>query len=512
MIPEWPWWIWLEAAALSAAALPVLRVSERLRTVFPRVAAIFTLTMVAWLMILIGLAHWWPTGLSVLMVLVIVVGAAAAWYSRPAFGRTRGLPPGSLSVPVSISAIADRDFYRRQAERYGPVFKMAQFHQPVVCVVGLERGHRLIREHDEALGPSPQPVTDEIPRGFLRYMDHEAHAIYGPLFRQALSAQVVADSLPVMRSAVRRELARPSDAQALALDPTPILERITDAAFLRAFFGVEPVSSVYDAMVRAYEPLSRLRLSEALTQEARGSLVELRRLVSTCAGHSSHASRSAMTELRRLAARMPDDTCIDNLIFMWKVSAPNAVGLLRWLVAVLGENPDWCARLQAELRRDHSDGQLLDRVISETLRLSQSEYPLSPGSSRHLVRWIPCAEELAGPYLRVGESSGFPDIRGSRSVQSGSVSATGLLTQHVLAIRQWQARLQRRSAQHGDRPRLLRRVESGLELVCHRTRHHRARLPSLEPLATRAHPAPRPPRSRRWLTRSCPTQLRATWR
>jgi cytochrome P450 len=127
-------------------------------------------------------------------------------------------------------------------------------------------------------------------------------------------------------------------------------------------------------MIRAYGPLARLGLSKALTPEARASLVELRQLVSSCARHSSQVPRSAVTELRRLAPTMPDDTCIDNLIFMWKVSAPNAVGLLRWLVAILGENPEWCARLQAELRSDGGEGQLLDRVISETLRLSQSEY------------------------------------------------------------------------------------------------------------------------------------------
>jgi cytochrome P450 len=372
MMPEWSWWTWLEVAVLSTATFPVLRTGGRLRTLFPRIAAILALTAIAWLAVVIGLARWWPTGLPVLIVLALIGGSAGVWYARPAFGRTRSLPPGSLSVPASISAIADRDFYRRQAARYGPVFKMAQFHQPVVCVVGLERGHRLVREHDEVLGPSPQHVTDDIPRGFLRYMDREAHEIYGSLFRQALSALVVADALPVMRAAVRRELLQPPGAPARPIDPTPILERITDAAFLRTFFGVEPGSSVFDAMMRAYEPLGKLRLSEALTPQAWASLVELRRLVSTCAHDAT--SRSAITELHRLDPRMPDDTCIDNLIFMWKVSASNAVGLLRWLVALLGENPEWCARLQAGLRRDGSEEQLLDRIISETLRLSQSEY------------------------------------------------------------------------------------------------------------------------------------------
>jgi cytochrome P450 len=372
--PQWSWATWLEVAALAAVALPTLRVSQQLRTLFPRVAALLAFIAVVWLTFVVSLARWWPTGLPVLVVLSLIVGAAAVWYARPAFGQGRGLPPGSLSLFASMAALADRDFYRGQAARRGPVFKMAQFHQPVVCVVGLERGHRLIRDHGEALGPSPQRVTGEVPQGFLRYMDHEAHAIYSPLLRQALSTQVVADALPAMRAAARHELAQPRGWRTGALDPTSILERITDASFLRVFFGVEPHSSNFDAMIHAYRPLATLRLSDALTSPARAGLVELRRLVSACSRDSSQASRSAMTELRRLAPQMPDDTCVDNLIFMWKVSASNAVGLLRWLVALLGENPEWCARLQADLRRDSGEGDLLDRVVSETLRLSQSEY------------------------------------------------------------------------------------------------------------------------------------------
>ena len=380
----WSWRQWIEVAALAmAVGVPAVRLlaQDGLRRIFPRVAVAAGLAVFAWLAFVFGLARWWPTALDAVFVAALVMVPAAVWYARSSYGRSRGLPPGSLSVVASVGAIVDRDFYRRQATRHGPVFKMLQFHQPVVCIVGLERGHRLIREHEDALGPSLQRVTEEIPGGFLRYMGRETHAVYGSLFRQALSAAVVADADPAIRAAVRRELGGACDPPRRRIDPTQVLERITDAAFLRTLFGLEPGTPAFDEFVGACQPLARRRLSQPLNAAARASLAELRRLAlsrlsvdPTCDG--GRPTRSAITELRRLDARMPDATALDNLIFIWKISASNAVGLLRWLLARLGENPGWCARLKAEFAADAgpSSSQLVDRVISETLRLSQSEY------------------------------------------------------------------------------------------------------------------------------------------
>src|SRR5262249_49413756 len=110
-------------------------------------------------------------------VTVCVAGAwaLAAWRAHPAYGRRRGLPPGGLALVPSRRASVEPDFYAREARRQGVVFKMAQFHRPVACVLGLERGRSVLREHAPALVPPPLPLSSAIPRGFLRYMEPADH-------------------------------------------------------------------------------------------------------------------------------------------------------------------------------------------------------------------------------------------------------------------------------------------------------------------------------------------------
>jgi cytochrome P450 len=369
------WLLPLEiATALLVPLVPAWRVAghPEMRRQFPRVAVAVGAAFAAWIVLVLAVALWMPTALHVIAAGAVIAALADLWITRPGFGRGRQLPPGSLSIPESLIAIADRDFYRAQAAQHGPVFKMLQFHQPTVCVMGLERGHRLIQAHEDALGPSLQRVTAEVPGGFLRYMDRETHAVYGPLFRMALSAAVVADASPAIHEAAAQEIAGAAAGDGRGVDPTPILERVTDAAFLRVLFGIEPGSPRYEEILRAYGPLGRLPLSSPMTPASRESLAAVRRLVTM--EPRFPAGRSALTELQRLDPSMPDATCLDNLVFIWKVSASNAVGLLRWVLAHLGENPEWASRLVTSSRTGDGQRDLTDRIIQETLRISQSEY------------------------------------------------------------------------------------------------------------------------------------------
>ncbi len=56
-------------------------------------------------------------------VIAVMLMVALWWRARPGFGRDRGLPPGSLSL-APVGPWVDDMFYRKQAARYGPVFKM----------------------------------------------------------------------------------------------------------------------------------------------------------------------------------------------------------------------------------------------------------------------------------------------------------------------------------------------------------------------------------------------------
>jgi hypothetical protein len=170
----------LEAAVVAIAAVQIARIA--LKPPFRRdMAAIPALAIagVALALAMTALGLWlmrrWPVILD-LTAFISVIGLAAAWWrARPAYGRRRGWPSGSLGVGASLDAIDDRDFYSDQARIHGPVFKMSQFGRPVVCVVGLERGRDLLKLNTAALAGASLPYDRFVPRGTLRYMAGEDH-------------------------------------------------------------------------------------------------------------------------------------------------------------------------------------------------------------------------------------------------------------------------------------------------------------------------------------------------
>ncbi len=79
-------------------------------------------------------------------------------------------PPGSLGI-FPNNWTNDR-FYLNLASKHGPIFKTSNFLHPTVCMVGLERGLALLREHEGSLATPPLPFSKYVPGGLLRYMRH----------------------------------------------------------------------------------------------------------------------------------------------------------------------------------------------------------------------------------------------------------------------------------------------------------------------------------------------------
>ena len=212
-----------------------------------------------------------PVALHAAVATATLVAAAAWWRARPSYGRSRRLPPGSLAVTRSIEAMVDREFYAREARRHGPIFEI-QFHQPVACVVGLERGHELMRRHRESLAPTPLPWNRELRGGFLRYMDDATHEVYGPIFRIVLAGHAVAAAEPATRRAARREIAALAaacaDSPVAGVPPGPALDRIVLVAFAHVLFGIEEESPDL-AGSRCGTSISGLRSSRPRSRRAR---------------------------------------------------------------------------------------------------------------------------------------------------------------------------------------------------------------------------------------------------
>ena len=76
-----------------------------------------------------------------MLLVVAAVGAfAVAWHRWRSSSwqlRRRGLPPGEPGIPLFTGWLKD-GFYRRQWERYGPIYTTKIVYPPTVAVGGIE--------------------------------------------------------------------------------------------------------------------------------------------------------------------------------------------------------------------------------------------------------------------------------------------------------------------------------------------------------------------------------------
>lgn len=334
--------------------------SGEFRRLFPRIHLALAVLAGGCLGLWTAVAWLWPEGLHFLTLILLAV-----WGGRLALDRRgTGLPPGDRSLARSIEALFQRDFYCQSAGLWGPIFKMSQFHRSVICLVGLERAQRLLQQHGASLAPCPLPFHYDLCAGFLRYMEPSKYGFYGPLFRKALSRQVMSSCSQDVRTAVQSHLTQLRRSQ-VALGEA--LENLTLQAFLRCLFGLRPEQPEYARFSGLYREFARQSYGQRPTQATRQLLSQLCQTLDDL--DPDRFPPCALAELRQLNPAMPDRACLENLIYVTRMSTTNVTGLLEWMLVLLAENPHWWERLkQAE------DPDLAERIVLETLRLHQSEY------------------------------------------------------------------------------------------------------------------------------------------
>jgi cytochrome P450 len=352
------------------------------RRVFGRWAAAVVVVAVAWAVAVAVVAITAPVVMLPAAVLAVGLWMAATWRARRLQSGRHGRPPGSRSVTGSVRALAHRDAYQADERRYGPVFTASQFGRSVVCVVGIQRGQQLLRSHRDHLGPSPLPFTDQLIGGFLRYMDDDAHDVYGPAFRQAMSRQVTDAAMPVTQRSILHEL---SSVGFAPTHPGSAMGRIARDTLLMALFGVDSTTSQGADFTAAHRRFARRTLlgGHRRTTDALG---DLRRLVDAQrqrlqTGEVSPAC--ALGEFIHAPNDLPDAVVIDNLLFMLRIGTQNLQGLLVWQMQLLAGNPSLRQRLGSVASgtpvasgAQGGPGSALptDAFVLESLRMAQSEY------------------------------------------------------------------------------------------------------------------------------------------
>lgn len=382
----------VEVLLLAVLIWPLARVGfsapfRRKLRVFPRIRA-GLLALLASYAGIVALAALSASGVLRTMVAVAILAfALERWRARPAFGRRRGLPPGSL-VLAPMAPWRDHRFYLDHAARYGPVFKMSNYVQPMICVVGLSRARDLLRQHDHSLRVAPLPFSRFIPGGFLRYMAPEPHRMYRNVLREAFSGDVVSMSEPFMARATRTELSRLARAsEPRGAGPQPHLLRLVQTIFLRVFFGLPEEAPAATRMRELYGMIDYRAAYRSRPATVRRVLAEMADVLTAqirmCGKPTSDGPSDSF--LRRLVAadrmRASDPTVVGNLIYISQSTASDVSELLTWLLKMLSDHPQWHRRLRDDLDGPGSRSadpeatpDLADRIVSETLRLEQSEY------------------------------------------------------------------------------------------------------------------------------------------
>ncbi len=341
-----------------------------------------------------------PTGMAVatlvfirvpltlhLAAIAAVTGSAFLWWrSRPDFGRARGLPPGSLGIGASLDAIDNKAFYQEQAALHGPIFKMSQFGRPVLCIIGLSRGRKLLMDHAEALAGASLPYSRFVAKGVLRYMPREHHQEEGPLFRRAFSETVLDAQEVQVRTSCQRHLEALLTVSASGesgADIRPFLVRWTTDALASAFFGIAPGDPRLDDIDRAQRAMQLDRSGGAAWRAAmEGALVSASSVLREIGELHIH-NGDARSVLGALVNRAPDslndEGRLRNLFFMFRLGTGDLAAALAWVAYHLSIHPELQEKVRATGRtvgppRGMHPGDLATRVVLETLRLEQSEF------------------------------------------------------------------------------------------------------------------------------------------
>ncbi len=344
------------------------------------------------------------TGPGVLLALILSAGAVAViWFSlrspllrygvisatalglllvhlrsRPYHGVKRGLPPGSLGFGVSLDAITDRRFYRKQAERFGPVFKMSQFGRPVACIVGFDRARRVLVDQSAHLSAATLPYNRLIPKGSLRYMARADHRDVAPVFRAAFAGIDFAVCEEEIRAAFRNRLHHLSQCSLsrpnVGVYAREDFNRLLLLALARVLFGLETNRDEIDRIAEQVPklelgcgggPLWRKRVESGI--EGIGSVLKTRLV----AGDPPAAGSALAVFLASEPTFFEDPILLKNFVLIFRIALGDLTGLFDWIFKLLSDDREWVYRMRSP---DAESTDLARRIVMETLRMEQSEY------------------------------------------------------------------------------------------------------------------------------------------
>lgn len=357
-----------------------------LRTrMFPRAFFVITFANLAYALLVILLAWYLPELLVWIMLFVSpLVFYVFFWRARPGFGAARKLPPGSLR-PAPPGPWRDYLFYLRQAERHGPVFKMYNFVQPMICIEGIRRSNTFLKDHEASTATPPMPFNRFVPKGFMRYMAPAVHLDYRNRMKGIFSDRRLLEQNATKLQEILSHHLLAMAGESAPVNPASELENMTFAALALLFFGVSPDDQEFARLRQLYRDIDYRRSLFAGKAKTEQRLGELERLIfdrtDRRACYLSHFLDLVEDGLSAgvRPARSTDKTLQRNFIYLLQTSYIDVADLLLWILKLLSDNPGWLESVRSKLLSPQPSGReqagdLAHRIVLETLRLEQSEY------------------------------------------------------------------------------------------------------------------------------------------
>ena len=233
----------------------------------------------------------------------------------------------------------------------------------MVCIADMDLGRDLLKHFDGALSVPPLPFQRFVPGGFIRYMGPGPHRARSASLRAAFAPEVVAAAEANLATLIKTRLAglsrRPSER------PRDRIAPLVTEAFAHLFFGFPPGSELTTRLTADLRKLDYRRALWNTPGMVRRAVASAQQTVLSCppAGFLG-AAVAAGADISR------DPGLLVNLLYVLNTASGDVAGLLSWILKRLADNPEWLARLRTAPDPDA----LAERVVRETLRISQSEY------------------------------------------------------------------------------------------------------------------------------------------
>ena len=303
------------------------------------------------------------------------LGGATRVGERRRRGSRRGWPPGHLTNLPEVAL--DRSVLRKAFARDGSVVKTSAGTRRVAAVLGLGPGARLLLEHRDRLLPIGYSFSSLVPLGFIRDMAPADHAHYRRVLASAFTPARTRAFEPVLTAAIDRSVAE------LLADDRPVsvtawVEDVLFRAWFEVFTGVAPDDARYAWLREQYERFDwRGWVSAADVETSAFAAVSGGFRASVSAWESEAPEQwpdcVAATLLNDDPVALDDETLIGNLVILQRTSSADTHGLVKWVVHFLTQYPELRDRMRADLTTRAHGGDLSERIVSETLRLEQSE-------------------------------------------------------------------------------------------------------------------------------------------